>query len=268
METTFCQRNFERYGIGIMKDNGFCVEIWDFTPFISPKTHNIVKVPDPIDYQRNNCRLFMEKTEVIQEIKNLKQDTIIICIMFFDYEHFFLYRELSKQNISYAFIITNIIPVNKNNSTGNHFFNKYWPTNFARKIKKLNLEKIKKYIFNRVPSPLLMIQFPEFIFTGGYKSLINYKFPIGKKTKIIWGHTLDYDLYLKDLRKSSNIKYIDGNYIVFCDQYFPLHPEYIRRNIEPPINPEIYYPTMCKFFDKIGLISTLEKLKSFRTALT
>ena len=251
MEATFCQRDFERYGIEIMKDNGFCVEIWDFTPFISPETHNTVKVPDPIDYQKSNCRLFMKKAEVIQEIKNLKQDTMIILIMFFDYEHYFLYRELSKQNISYAFIITNAIPINKNNSAGNYFFNKYRLINFARKIKKLNLEKIKKYVFNRIPSSLLMIQFPEFIFAGGYASLINYKFPIGKKTNIIWGHTLDYDLYLKDLRKPSNIKFKDENYIVFCDQYLPLHPEYIRRNIKPPIAPEIYYPAMCKFFYKV-----------------
>lgn len=251
IEYPFCQRDFERFGIDIMKDNGFCVEIWDFTPFISLETHNTVKVPDPIDYQKSNCRLFTKKAKIIQEIKNLKQDTMIILIMFFDYEHYFLYRELSKQNISYSFIITNTIPVYKNNSAGNYFFNKYWLTNFARKIKKLNLEKIKKYVFNRVPSSLLMIQFPEFIFAGGYKSLINYKFPIGKKTNIIWGHTLDYDLYLKDLRKSSNIKFKDENYIVFCDQYLPLHAQYIRRNIKPPITPEIYYPTMCKFFYKV-----------------
>jgi len=176
---------------------------------------------------------------------------MIISIMFFDYEHYFLYRELSKQNISYAFIITNTIPICKNKSKGNYFFSKYRLNNFARKIKKMNLEKIKKYVFYRVPDSLLMIQFPEFIFAGGYKSLIEYKFPIGKKTKIIWCHTLDYDLYLRNLRKSSNIKFKDENYIVFCDEYLPFHPEYIRYNIEPPITPEIYYPTMCKFFYKV-----------------
>jgi len=251
IESTFCQRDFERFGIDIIKDNGFCVEIWDFTPFISPEAYNKVKVPDLIDYQRSNCRLFMEKTEVIQEIKNLKKDTMIIFIMFFDYGHYFLYRELSKQNISYVFIITNAIPIYKNNNEGNYFFNKYRLSKLARKIKKMNLEKIKKHVFNRVPYSLLMIQFPKFIFAGGYKSLINYKFPIGKKTKIIWGHTLDYDLYLKNLRKSSNNKFKDENYIVFCDEYLPLHPEYIRNNIEPPITPEIYYSTMCKFFYKV-----------------
>ena len=70
IESTFCQRDFERFGIEIMKDNGFCVEIWDFTPFISPETYNTIEVPDPIDYQKSNCILFMEKAKVIQEIKN------------------------------------------------------------------------------------------------------------------------------------------------------------------------------------------------------
>src|SRR4030042_5020874 len=132
IESTFCQRDYERFGIDIIKDNGFCVEIWDFTPFISPAAYEIVKVSDPIDYKKSNCRLFMNKAKVIQEIKNLKQDTMIICIMFFDYKHYFLYRELSKQNIPYAFIVTNAIPVYKNNNKGNYFFKKYWPTNFTK----------------------------------------------------------------------------------------------------------------------------------------
>ena len=61
IESPFCQRDYERFGIDIMKDDGFCVEIWDLTPIISPETYNTVKVPDPIDYQKNNCRLFMNK---------------------------------------------------------------------------------------------------------------------------------------------------------------------------------------------------------------
>ena len=251
VESLFCQRDFERFGIDIIKDNGFRVEIWDLTPFISPVTYNAIKVPDPIDYRKCNCRLFIEKAKIIREIKKLKQGTMIISIMPFDYEHYFLYRELSKQNIPYAFIITNAIPVYKSSSTGNYFFNKNRFIQFARKIKRFNLKKTKRYIFNRVPSSLLMIQFPEFIFTGGYKSLINYKFPIGKKTKIIWGHTLDYDLYLKDFRRPSKIRLIKHKYIVFCDEYLPFHPEYIRNNIKPLIDSEIYYPAMCKFFYKV-----------------
>jgi len=251
IESTFCQRDFERFGIEIMKDSGFCVEIWDFTPLLSPEDYKLVRAQDPIDYQKSKCRLFMEKAEAIQEIKNLKQDTMIIFIMFFDYEHYFLYRELSKQNILYTFIITNTIPFYKNNRAGNYFFNKYWLTNFARKVKELNLEKIKKHVFDRVPSSLLMIQFPEFIFAGGYQSLINYKFPIGKKTKVIWGHTLDYDLYLKDLQQTSKNELASKKYIVFIDQYFPFHPDYIHMNIKPPTTPEIYYPAMCKFFCKV-----------------
>jgi len=251
IESPFCQRDYKRFGIDIMKDNGFYVEIWDFTPFINSEIHNKVKVLDSIDYQKSNCKLFVNKTEAIREIKNLKQDTMIICMMFFDYEHYFLYRELSKQNISYAFIITNAMPVFKNIKPGNYFFKKYWPTNFASRIKKLNLEMIKKYIFYRVPSPLLMIKFPEFIFAGGYISLINYEFPIGKKTSVIWGHALDYDLYLKDLRKPSNGEFKDEKYVVFCDEYTPFHPEYIHNNIKYSITPEIYYPTLCKFFCKV-----------------
>ena len=258
IESPFCKRDFKRFGINIIKDNGFGVEIWDLTPIICPEIHKKVKVPDPIDYQKCNCRLFIEKARIIQEIKKLKKDTMIISIMPFDYDHYFLYRELSKQNIPYAFINTNVIPVKKSSNRVNSFFNKNRITNFSRKIKKLNLEKIKKYIFYRVPSSLLMIQFPEFIFAGSHISLINYKFPIGKRTNIIWGHTMDYDLYLKDLQEPSDNGLKNKSYIVFCDQYLPLHPDYIRDNIKPPVTPEIYYPALCKFFYQVEKETGLE----------
>jgi len=234
------------------------VEIWDFTPFISPETHNKIKVPDPIDYKENDCILFKKKKEAIQQIKKLKKDTMVILIMHFDYEHYFLFKELSKWNIPYSLIITNAIPIYKNLNKDNNIFKKYLPNNLTNKIKKLNLEKIKKFIFYRSSMSMLMIQYPEFIFTGGYMSLINYKPPIGKKTKIIWGHTLDYDLYLEDLRKSANIKLNEKDYVVFCDEYLPLHPEYIRDNINPPITPEVYYPIMNKLFYKIEKETGLE----------
>lgn len=251
IESPFCQRDFERFGIDIMKSNGFDTEIWDISSLINPGIHNIVKVPDPIDYQKSNCRLFMNKTELMQEIKHLKLDTIVIFIMFFDYEHFFLYRALSRQNISYAFIITNTIPAYKSKSKEDHSFKKNRITDLAKKLRRLNLEKMKKYVFNRVPYSLLMIQFPEFIFTGGYTSLVNYKFPIGEKTKIVWCHTLDYDLYLKDLSKFTDSGFKSRNYIVFCDECIPFHPEYINMNMEHPIPLEVYYPAVCKFFDKV-----------------
>ena len=34
IETRFNKRDYDRFGIEILKKNGFEVEVWDFTPFL------------------------------------------------------------------------------------------------------------------------------------------------------------------------------------------------------------------------------------------
>ena len=251
IRSNFCQRDFKRFGIEIMKNNGFLVEIWDLTPFLNPEAYKTLEVPDPIDYQKSNCRLFIKKEEAVNEIKNLKQDAIIISMMVFDYKTYFLYRELSKKDILYSLVYTNAIPMYKNVSGSYSFFNRCRLIHFLKKIRELNLGKIKKNIFRKIPFNWLMIQLPAFIFAGGSQSIVNYPSPIGLRTKVIWGHTLDYDLYLKDLQQTSKNELASKKYIVFIDAYMPFHPDYIHMNIKPPIAPEIYYQAMCKFFYKV-----------------
>ena len=102
-----------------------------------------------------------------------------------------------------------------------------------------------------IPFKWLKINFPGFIFAGGAQTIINYNPPIGEKTKIVWGHTLDYDLYLKDLSKTSKNELKGKKYAVFIDGYVPFAQYYVYAGIKPPATPERYYPALCDFFKKI-----------------
>jgi len=51
VESLFCKRDYERFGIDIMKENGFQVEVWDFTPFLYPGTDRKVEVKDPVPFK-------------------------------------------------------------------------------------------------------------------------------------------------------------------------------------------------------------------------
>jgi hypothetical protein len=197
----FCQRDFERFGIEIMRKNGFYVEIWDFTPVINNRLFKIFKVPDPIDYEASNCRLILSKKEAIESIKKLEQNSLAITIFDIDIRTFFLFRELSKSNIPYALFYANTLPLGANNYLRTRPTIVHCLITFLNKIKKINLAKIKKRLFKRIPFAYLRIKFPAFILAGGSQTLINYRPPIGGNTKIIWGHALDYDLYLKDRYK-------------------------------------------------------------------
>ena len=247
----FCKRDYERGGIEIMKNNKFYIEVWDFTPLICPELYKKVKVPSLANYMKHNYKLFHKKVDSIKEISNLKLDTIVIFMMGITYKNYFLFKELSKMGIMYNLVYTHTIPFYKNTILGSKWFDKYNIAYFIKRIKGLNLEKLKEQIFIRIPHQWLMIQFPKFIFAGGLRSVLNNRILAGLETKIIWGHAMDYDLYLKDLQKPFKNELKGEKYVLFIDGYSPFHPDYIQMKVKPPTTPEKYYPTICKFFNRV-----------------
>jgi hypothetical protein len=248
---TFCKRDYERFGIEIIKNNGFSVEVWDLAPVAYNKVYKKIKVPDPINYKKSNCILFMDKDEVIREICRLKLDTLVIAINDISFKTYFLYRELSKKNILYALFYSDIIPNYKNKITSPLILCKRKLNYFFEKIRGVNYLKIKKYLFRIIPFKYLMIKFPALILAGGSQTLVKYNPPIGKKTKIIWGHTLDYDLYLNDSLKPSKNELKGKKYAVFLDQYLPFAPDLVYMGVNSPLTPKQYYYSLCNFFNRV-----------------
>jgi hypothetical protein len=89
------------------------------------------------------------------------------------------------------------------------------------------------------------------ILAGGSQTLVKYNPPIGKKTKIIWGHTLDYDLYLNDSLKPSKNELKGKKYAVFLDQYLPFAPDLVYMGVNSPLTPKQYYYSLCNFFNRV-----------------
>jgi len=255
----FCQRDYKRFGIEIMNNNGFLVEVWDFTPIIYPEAYQVVKPIDSIDISKHSYyKIYLRKIEAKQAIANLKKDTIIISIMpGYTFKTYFIYKELSKTNISYCFLCSNSIPTYTKIKELSSGINKCNIDYFYSKFNSINLQRINKFIFRNISRYYLPIQFSEFIFSGGSQSILNYNIPRSVDTKIIWCHTLDYDLYLDNIKVGFKKKLKSEKYVVFIDGYVPFHPDYFFRNVKPPTTPEIYYSILCNFFayveEKTGL---------------
>jgi len=247
----FSKRDYDRFGVDIVKDNGFDIEVWDLTPILDEEAYKVTKVPDPVDYEYTNCRLFLNKVNLYKQIREIDSNSLVITMFGIDYKTYFIYKELLKSDISYALFHANTIPLHTNTrssySTGykNRLFLLF------NKIKTINIYKFRKVIFESISKHLLKIQPPAFILAGGSKTIDNYKPPIGEKTKIIWGHTLDYDLYLDDLRRSSTSVFKNKEYAVFIDGYWPFYTDYVRMKVRSPVSPEQYYPLLCKFFSDV-----------------
>lgn len=248
---TFSKWDYERSGIEILKNNGFSVEVWDLTPFLNPEAYKTLKVPDPIDYKEHNFKLFKRNSEIINQITHLKSDTIIITLIVPDYRLYKVFKRLSKLNIPYALLLADALPKLKDVSDHNSRFNDKKLINYFRKIKDLNLLKIEKRISKKISFKLLKINFPELILAGGEQALSTSEPPIGQKTKIIWIHSVDYDLYLKDLLKPLKRNLEGEKYAVFIDEYLPFAHDYVYRGSKSPVTPERYYSLLCKFFSRV-----------------
>ena len=197
----FCQRDYKRFGIEIMNNNGFLVEVWDFTPIIYPEVHRTVKPLDSIDSSKHSYyKIYLRKIEAKKAIANLKKDTIIISIAAgYSFKTYFIYKELSKANISYCLICSNAIPNYLKIKELSSGINRRIINYVYGKLKSINLQRISEFIFKNISHYYLPIQFSKFIFAGGSQSILNYNIPRSVDTKIVWCHTLDYDLYLDNM---------------------------------------------------------------------
>ena len=122
----------------------------------------------------------------------------------------------------------------------------------------LNLKTILRVINNRLVSFLKRyfqkIKPPKYLIAGGIKSLESPQASIiSKSTKIIWTHSYDFDKYLdKEEQKLTKTNLQENNFAVFIDAPSPLikHDALIP-GISSPLTADIYFPSLCNFFDKI-----------------
>lgn len=238
IQAPFNKRDFDRFGIEILQQNGFEVEVWDFGSFLHPRIHQKIEsqVPDPINWR--GIKYFLTGKEALCAIFELGDDSLVIPIINFNLNSFKIYRMLSKKRVKYAVSVTNEQPLNNGLSL----------ESFLDRAKKLTLKRIPSVLFNRIHFNCLGIQPASLLLAGGEQSINRHRYPVNKTTKIIWTHTLDYDIYLRIKDKSVQN---DHNMGVFLDELVPFHSDYLYMGVKPFSSPDEYYPLICKFFNML-----------------
>jgi len=231
--TPLTQRDFNRYGVKRLQNRGF--EIWflDFTELLNPEivARDLVR---PFPYKQTVTikssadfeRFFDERSGDDLIIIDLSGKTITCP---------FMDKYIREKKIAYAVFCANSIPRTKYLTQGFPLISK----EFWHRV----IGVLKRKIFDRVGTVV-----PQWIFAGGkcdQKSL-----PIiNGKTKIIWAHALDYDLYL-DYEQNRKEILVTRPYAVFLDECFPFHPDFSLRGCRrmPFKWPEEYYSELNDFF--------------------
>jgi hypothetical protein len=238
----FNQRDFNRYGIGLLRNNGLDIEIWD----ISSCIHKYESFPANHEKPEifNNVKKFTERSEILNAVSDLDKKCLINCFIEYSFRTSFVFRAISKQHIPYCVFgwvsFPNPYPVQKG------FFRKIG--SMLRKGDSLKINEIfhhflKKillkyhHVFGIAPASIILL--------SGDKSPGTPSYPIDDKTTRLWMHSLDYDIYLRCKDQPSNPGKITG---VFLDEYLPFHPDFHDVGIRDPISPDNYYPKICDFF--------------------
>ncbi|GER94603.1 hypothetical protein A45J_2367 [hot springs metagenome] len=234
INSPFNERDYDRFGIEILKKNRFEVEVWDFTPFLSPKVFKNYIPPDKSNFEK--CYIFFTEREAISAINKLPKSCLIICMFSYNYNTYTVYRTLSKNRLEYCIF--------------NYAFPSYTLSNRQNLFKKLmNIthEKLLDHLFMFIPFKFLGIRPATMALLLGERINVS-KLPINQTTYIIRSHHLDYDIYLKEIQ---NPIQATENICVFLDGYIPFHPDFLHKGASYLTPPEEYYQLLCNFFDFI-----------------
>lgn len=243
VESPFTARDFNRYGIDILKRKNFQIEVWDFTPFLRSSLYQQHKVKKIEDFEE--CKLFYSRKIALRAIRSLDQESAIISVLNFNLFSRAIYLALSKRNLFYGLLSTNSIPPR---------FSEEKPIKkISNKFKQtITLQRMLNAIFRRIPLGLLRMRPANFIIAGGAKSLGNAanKYPqlITPSTHKVWAHTMDYDIYLQS-QEGEPVN--DENIAVFVDQFIPFHPDIRLKSEALDLDVDHYYQALSNFFSRI-----------------
>ena len=237
ISTPLEKRDYERFGIDILKKRDFVIFVLDLTGLLFSDYLKKYNPPDVVNYENV---IKIRKLYELEIFLKRNKDMLYIDFVRISFNTFKLFKLLKKYNIQYVSFYANCIPFSSSNYK-NNFINK-----FFNKFKELNrvnfLSKLRSFYIlarlNETQSPLMVL-------LGGERSKYFLK-SNEKKAEKVWIHSLDYDLYLKSKEKKQETK----KYIVFLDEYHPFHPDLILLGISIPfIDPKKYYDILNKLFD-------------------
>ena len=227
LDNLFCERDYQRFGIELLKANGFEVLVWELTPIIHQVFYDNIVVPDPIRYSGH--QVFSDVAAIQHEIFNLGSDCFFVIICHYTAHFYPILKLISKKKLPYCFDLSGAsVPLLMDyiDNSSKSINEQKLTLTILSKIKKINYRSLKEYIFERIPFKLLSIKPPDFILAGAAKSKIHlYRLPRDQKTKILNVHYYDYDNYLAEMKKPPSIA--DQTTGVFLDQYLPFHPEHL-----------------------------------------
>jgi len=229
----------------LIRGRGLDVYVLDLTSLLNPQYLEKYTPNNLVNDQ--NIIIFKSRQDLERALKEKGKTIFVVDFIGADYSNLFIYRYFKKYGILYASFCANTLPLSRAPKE------KSWPKKIMTKVTKVFSTKFFRKAINyflirsffyvcKILQHIGYIKGPDYMLVGGGKIVSTYPLSTAA-TSIIYGHTLDYDIILKE-----KIIPQDNSYAVFIDQYVPYHPDAIISNVDK-IDAEKYYKGLNRFFD-------------------
>jgi hypothetical protein len=241
----FTERDYQRFGISILQQNGFKVEIWDGSALIYPKAQGKVSLVG------ENSSIIDKTFYRIQDLEKIivsyRKNSIIICPFSLNANTLPIFRLLSKNNITFCVEYTNAIPIPKMYYSARtkyrHYLSRFFKDNPLKSIQALINKIVLKYFF------LFGVKPATYVLMGGTRSTDIINTPIDGTTQRIKMHSMDYDIYLEERKIQEEA---DKELCVFIDTYSTTDPDRSYHGDGSTYYPtEVYYQNINRFFEHL-----------------
>ncbi|QOG03782.1 hypothetical protein [Flavobacterium sp. MDT1-60] len=219
-------------------DAGIEVEYWDITAIFFKNNYNIEDSSKLV-----NTRIFRSYSELESALNSepFLSKVLFVSIMSFEGRIRKLYEILTKYNCILSVFGRNMFPLPVPPKTFFGVLNRVKISTvlnyirFKKVLKSIRKGKIKRY---------------DIVFIGGdlgWQGIGRVGLDDIKNAEQVKVNSDDYDNYLllKD-RKNT----LSDKYILFLDEYLPLHPDTVLFNIKN-VKAEDYYPELNSYFDRV-----------------
>ncbi len=230
---------FADFYMGEAISAGIEVEYWDFTSIFFKSQFGMED-----SSQLAKTRKFKSYQEIEQALaaENNLQQILFVSIMTFEARISKLYKILNKFDCQLSVFGRNMFPAAAPSKLS--FFETISKINFSRVSNFLKNRQFQKDVQNGI------IKKYDIVFLGGkmgWMGIGHVQFQDIEKAETVKVNSDDYDNYIK-LKNCEPV--LDHEYILFLDEYLPLHPDTALFKIKN-VKPEDYYPELNNYFDRV-----------------
>jgi hypothetical protein len=238
------QRNYDRFGLQAWIDRNWAVEAWDLTPWAHRQVWRSFKSFGNELKQFSGYFQISSARELSQRLSSSGQIDYFIDLTNENYQTVRAKIALDRSGAIRIVCAAGSIPVPDRAEIG-----------LARKLAQTlakgpagALKWLSHAFFQKIVAPRIAT---GVTIVSGERSVA----AVRGRPQIIKTHNFDYDIYL-GLSKSARTP--GGRYVVFVDQDYCFHPEYLYQSIRSIASPERYFPAIRDVLERISIALGLE----------